>query len=237
MQTAKSTLIAPGLVSRFWVVSVGKKVLMAASGVVLIGYLTGHLIGNLQIFIGREQLNKYAQALHSMGPLLYVVRAFLLAWFGLHVWNGVRLYFQNKHARPEEYKFKATVVATLSSRTMFWTGLGMFLFIAYHLMHFTLVVTNPDYQNLVWNGHPDVYAMVILGFRNPLISIVYIVALGCVAFHVRHSVSSMFQTMGWNTSTVKPKLDKLALVYAWLVFFGYISLPIAVYLGLVGGDV
>ncbi|MFH2056161.1 MAG: succinate dehydrogenase cytochrome b subunit [bacterium] len=237
MQGAKATSLAPGLASRFWIISVGKKVLMAVSGVVLIGYVTGHLIGNWQIFIGAEQINAYARALHSLGPLLWVVRGFLAAWFILHIWSGIRVWWENKCARPETYRKKDTVQATLASRTMIWSGAALFAFVIYHLLHFTAHVTNPSYAAFVHGHEFDVYTMVVTGFRNPLIAGAYIVSLAFVALHLRHAFASMFQTMGWNKDRTNHKLETLALVYAWLVFLGYIAIPIAVLVGLVGGDV
>lgn len=233
MDGTSATALAPGIASRFWVISLGKKVLMAVSGVVMVGFVTGHMIGNLQLFIGQAQLNRYAEFLKSLGPILYLIRAFLLIWLVLHVWTGVRLWFENKRARPIQYNRKGRVQSTISSRWMIWTGLAIFSFLIYHLLHYTFIVTNPIYKDLTWQGHADTYSMVIMGFQNYLISAVYIVGMAFLALHLRHAVNSMFQTMGWNTGTVQPVLDKLALVFAWLVFVGYIAMPIGVMLGAV----
>lgn len=237
MQGAKATSLAPNLVSRFWIISVGKKVLMAVSGVVLIGYVTGHLIGNWQIFISAERINAYAKFLHSLGPILWAIRAFLAAWFILHIWSGIRVWWQNRGARPEPYRKQDTVQATLASRTMIWSGAALFAFVIYHLLHFTAHITNPSYAAFEVGGHFDVYTMIVTGFRNPLIALAYIVAMACVALHLRHAFASMFQTMGWNRNRTNHKLETLALIYAWVVFIGYILIPISVLIGLVGGDV
>jgi succinate dehydrogenase / fumarate reductase cytochrome b subunit len=183
--------------------------------------------------MGQEQLNQYAIALRAMGPLLWVIRAFLIIWFLLHVWTGIKLWLENKRARPIGYKFKDHVQSTLSSRFMIWTGLALFAFVVYHLLHFTFVVTNPHYEHLTWQGHLDVYSMVILGFQNYIIAGVYIVGMIFLGLHLRHAVNSMFQTMGWNNAKVQPKLDKLAIVYAWIIVIGYITIPVSVMLGLV----
>jgi succinate dehydrogenase / fumarate reductase cytochrome b subunit len=237
MQGARTSALGASLVGRVWNVTVGKKVLMAASGVVLIGYVTGHLIGNWQIFIGPEQLNAYATTLHSLGPLLWAVRAFLLAWFILHIVDGVRLWLENRRARPQRYVREDTVQATLASRTMIWSGLALFAFVVYHVMHFTMHVTNPEYTEFVHGEHFDVFTMVVTGFRNPLISAVYIVAMAFVALHLSHALASMFQTFGWNKDSANARLERVSLVFAWAVFIGYIAIPISVLIGLVGGDV
>lgn len=233
MRGTSATSLAPSLVGRFWIVTIGKKVLMAVSGVVMVGFVTGHMIGNLQLFIGQEQLNKYAAFLQGLGELLWLIRAFLFIWFALHIINGIRLWWENKQARPVDYKYKSHVQTTLSSRFMIWTGLAIFTFVVYHLLHFTFIATNPIYDTLTWHGHRDVYSMMIMGFRNPVISAIYIVAMAFLAIHLRHAVNSMFQTMGWNDSEVQPKLDKLALIYAWVVFLGYSAMPVGVLAGIV----
>jgi succinate dehydrogenase / fumarate reductase cytochrome b subunit len=225
--------LAPGVVSRFWLITVGKKVLMAVSGFMLVGFVTGHMIGNLQLFMGQEQLNLYAKKLQDLGPLLWTIRAFLLAWLILHLWNGIQLYFQNRSARPDGYQHGNHVQATLSSRVMIWTGLAIVAFATYHLLHFTFLATNPGYRDLMWQGHRDVYSMVVLGFQNPLISGVYIVAMLLLMLHLRRAAQSMFQPMGWNSAEIRPKLDAAATIYSWLVFLGYISMPIAVLAGFV----
>lgn len=233
MDDVSTTTLNPGLIGRFWDVTLGKKVLMAVSGVVMIGFVTGHMIGNLQLFIGQEQLNRYAIFLQSLGEILWFIRVSLFIWLALHVINGIRLYFENKAARPLAYQYKNRVQTKLSARLTIWTGLGIFAFVVYHLLHFTFIVTNPAYNNLTWNGHRDVYSMVVLGFNNPIIAAVYILAIACLALHLRHSLQSMFQTMGWNSDKVLPKLDAFSLIYAWVMFIGYISMPIAVCLGVI----
>jgi len=124
--------------------------------------------------------------------------------------------------------------ATLASRTMIWTGLGILFYVVYHLLQFTWVVTNPQYATLTDPlGRHDVYSMVVIAFQNPIISGVYILAMIFLGFHVSHAASSFFQTLGWNTTRVEPILKKVAYTLAILLFIGYTSIPVAVLLGLV----
>lgn len=219
--------------------SVGKKVLMAVTGLVAFAYVLGHMLGNLQIFIGRERLNDYAEFLHSLGWLLWVIRVFLFAFFVIHVWKGIQLKLENWASRPQRYVKNNTVQASLSSRTMIWTGLAVLSFVVYHILHFTVRVTNPQYQKMVDDlGRPDVYSMVITGYENNLIAIVYIVAVGLVCYHLTHGIASMFQTVGLNNPRFQPVLDKIAWTLAVLIFLGFISIPLGVmfgYLQLPGG--
>ena len=213
--------------------SIGKKILMSVSGVALLGYIVVHMLGNLQIFMGQNQLNQYAHFLRSLGPILWTFRAVLLLAVIIHIIYAVKLTYENYTARPIKYKKKSYVEATLSSRTMIWTGIGLFLFVAYHLMHFTFIVTNPYYRDLHDAlGRHDTYSMVILGFQNILISVVYMVSLAIVSYHLVHAAQSMFQTWGINDKKFDSFLRKLAIIFAWVIFLGYISIPIAVLTGL-----
>ena len=132
---------------KFKTSSIGRKILMAITGVCLIGFVTGHLLGNLQIFMGQNQLNTYAQALKDLGAVTYLIRAIILVIAVLHIYSGLLLYFHNKASRPVDYKFSNTIQASLASRTMVWTGLGIFFFVIYHLLHYTFIVTNPEYAH------------------------------------------------------------------------------------------
>lgn len=212
--------------------SIGKKILMAVTGVVAFGYVVGHMFGNLQIFAGQDQLNTYAETLHSLGPLLWAVRGFLILFFLVHIWKGIQLKLENWSSRPISYRMKKAIEATLSSRTMIWTGLIILAFVVYHLLQFTIRVTNPEYQHLVDPlGRPDVYSMVIMGFQNPLISGFYILAVGLLCYHLSHGISSMFQTVGWANKRTLPALEVLGIIVAWLIFLGYVSIPISILAG------
>jgi len=219
---------------RFSWSSIGKKILMAVTGFTFVGFVMGHMIGNLQLFLGQDQLNKYAEALHHLGGLLWIVRLLLATFFVTHIWTGVRLYLQNYSARPVSYKREDTVQASLSSRTMIWSGIGVLLYVVYHLLHFTLIVTNPEYAGLKDSlGRFDVYSMVVLGFQNIWISTVYIIAILFLAFHVNHAVPSLLQTLGLSRDRYRTTIERLGTVIAVVVFLGYVSMPLAVLAGYV----
>ncbi|MEW6050553.1 MAG: succinate dehydrogenase cytochrome b subunit [Candidatus Zixiibacteriota bacterium] len=214
--------------------SVGKKILMAVTGFVSFGYVVGHMAGNLQIFVGQDRLNAYAEALHSLGAMLWLIRLFLLACIVIHIWMGIQLKLENWSARPVGYRKRDTVQASLASRTMIWTGLLIGTFVVYHLLHFTVRTTDPRFADLVDSlGRYDVYSMVILGFRNLYISGFYIVAVGLLCYHLSHGIASMFQTIGWCNERVKTPLERISMAVSTLIFLGYISVPIAVLAGVV----
>lgn len=218
----------------FTTVSIGKKVLMAITGIILIGFLIVHLIGNLQLFIGQEALNKYAETLQSLGLLKWGFRLFLLALAAIHIWKGVVLWLENRRARPIGYRREDTIQASLSSRTMIYTGVLILSFVVYHLLHFTMIVTNPEYALLKDSvGRTDVYTMVITGFSNYVIAGVYLVAMFLLAYHLSHAAESFFQTMGWNNNKYLPKLKFLSNLFAIVIFLGYASLPVAVLLNFI----
>ena len=210
--------------------SIGKKLIVAVSGVVLLGFVTGHMVGNLQVFIGQEAINRYAAFLQGLGELLWVIRGFMALMLVLHVWFAVKLKLENWAARPQRYQCNNTVQATLSSRTMIWTGILVAAFVTYHLLHFTFVSTDPRLAELR-HSH-DVYSMVILGFQQPLIAIFYMIMMFALAYHLSHSVQSMFQTLGLNNQHYDGGLRLVALAWATILFIGYVSIPVAALSGI-----
>ena len=215
--------------------SIGKKFIVAITGVILVGFITGHLIGNLQIFLGPEAINHYAETLQGLGPLLWIIRAFLLVVVLLHIYYTIRLAIDNRRARPARYKKQEHVKATLASRSMALSGLLLFAFIVYHIAHFTVQVTDPRFALLKadpLNRH-DVYSMMVYGFQNVFVSAFYIVAMFLLALHLSHGASSFFQSLGLNDKKMTPRLAWGARVFAWLIFIGYTSMPVAVLLGLI----
>ncbi len=213
--------------------SIGKKVLMAFSGIVAMSYIVGHMLGNLQIFIGPERLNAYGHSLHSLGAGLWVLRIGLLLFFALHIWMGVKLKAENLKAKPIRYKFNETVKASISSRTMIWSGTTILAFFIYHVLHFTARTTDPRFLNLPLDpaGHYDIYSMVILGFKNPVNSIVYIVAIGLLCTHISHGIYSMFQSLGLTNPSCSKMLQRFAHAVALIIFFGFTAVPVGVITG------
>ncbi len=208
--------------------SIGRKFWMALSGVILILFVVGHMAGNLQIFLGWDALNTYAVKLRAIPALLWGVRLFMLAFALLHIIDGILLWVRNRQSRPVAYVKQNFQRASLYSRTMFWTGLGIGLYVVYHLMHYTMFITNPQYVHLKDPlGRHDVYSMVVISFQNPLISLVYIVAMVFLAFHLAHAFQSWFQTLGWNSEKSQPALKKISYAIAIVLFVGYVSIPVA----------
>ena len=209
--------------------------IVAVTGVILILFVIGHLLGNLQIFLGPEWINGYSEHLHNLGPILWAIRAVLIVVVVVHISYTIQLAIENRRARPTAYRRKDTVKATLASRSMVLSGLIVLSFIVYHLLQFTFRATDPRFLALPKDpsGHYDVYSMMVLGFSSPLISGFYILSLFLLALHLSHGSSSFFQSLGLNNHRLEPRLALGGRIFAWLLFFGYSSIPTAVLLGLV----
>jgi len=213
--------------------STGKKFLMAASGLVLFTFIIGHLVGNLQIFLGPEAVNRYAAFLKSTGELLWVARIGLLAAVVIHIWTAISLTLENRAARPVAYVNKNYIKASYASRTMHVSGLIVLAYLIYHLLHFTVRSVHPEYGHLVDpNGRHDVYSMMVLSFQQPLIAIVYIVANFLLATHLSHGIYSMFQSLGFVGEAVRPKLKTASVIFGYVIFLGFASIPAGVLFGL-----
>jgi len=219
--------------------SLGKKFIMAASGLLLLGFVIGHLAGNLQIFLGPEALNRYGEFLHQNVEILWPARIGLIVLVALHVWSAVRLSLENKAARPVGYAGDpAAPAASYASRTMLMSGLIVAAFVIYHLLHYTLDVrainlTGRDFSALMdEQGRHDVYAMVVFGFEQPVVAGFYIVALALLCLHLDHGVYAMFQSLGIKVGFCPGLPKTLARWVAILIFLGYISIPVAVLGGL-----
>jgi succinate dehydrogenase / fumarate reductase cytochrome b subunit len=224
-----------GFISAFYHSSVGKKMIVAITGVILILFVVGHLLGNLQIFLGPDWINGYSQHLRDLGPLLWLIRLFLLVIVIVHIYVTIRLAIDNRRARPEPYIDKDYVKATFASRHMVMSGLIVLAFIIYHLAHFTVRVTDRRFTLLKADplGHYDVYSMMVYGFQNIYVSAFYVVGLFLLTLHLSHGSSSFFQSLGLNNKKLTPRLAIGGRVFAWLLFVGYTSIPIAILLGLV----
>jgi succinate dehydrogenase / fumarate reductase cytochrome b subunit len=208
--------------------SIGKKFVMAASGLALFVFVVAHMLGNLQIFLGPEPLNAYGEFLKSKPSLLWTARLGLLLMVVLHIVTSVQLTLENRAARPVGYATAKPPAASFASRTLFISGLIIFAFIVYHLMQFTLGITNPEFMLLEdAKGRHDVYRMSVAGFSQPLVSIFYILAMGLLCLHLSHGVSSWAQSLGWRSKNCVA-LDRFAKGAALVIFLGNCSIPLAV---------
>ena len=207
---------------------------MALTGCGLFLFVLTHMLGNLQIFLGPEALNRYGHFLQSTPEILWPARLGLLLILVVHVWSAVRITLENRAARPVAYAQYEAVAASYASRTMIWSGLIVTAFLVYHLLHFTLGVTHPDhYAVFDAQGRHDVYRMVVRGFQQPLVSGFYVLAMSLLCLHLSHGVSSMFQSLGWKSETYCCAIDCFAKGTAALIFIGNCSIPLAVLTGIV----
>jgi len=206
---------------------VGKKIVMAVTGVILSGFVLGHMIGNLQIYMGPERINAYGRFLHSNMELLWPVRIVLLASVALHILSAVQLIILNNFkARPVGYLKKTSIAADYAARTMVWSGPIVACFVVYHLLHFTTGTAHPNFVE------GDVYHNVVTGFQVPAAAIFYIVGNILLAMHLYHGVWSMLQTLGVSHPRYTPWLKALAKVYGIVIGAGNCSIPLAVMTGL-----
>jgi succinate dehydrogenase / fumarate reductase cytochrome b subunit len=221
-----------GWVFKFAKSSIGAKVIMAVTGLVLFGFVLVHMAGNLQVFLGQEAYNKYAHFLKSLPELLWPARAVLLSSVLLHIASGLRLAALDRAARPIGYQDRRYRKASIMSRTMAWSGLVVLSFIVYHLLHFTFGLTDPSHHTLKDPaGQHDVYSMLIYGFQNVYVAVAYMVSMVLLGIHLSHGASSLFQTLGINHPRYNGAIAKIGPIFATLIVIGNVSMPLAVLLG------
>jgi succinate dehydrogenase / fumarate reductase cytochrome b subunit len=214
--------------------TVGRKFLMALSGVALVGFVISHMVGNLKIFQGPEKLNHYAEFLREMGDpffsygqLLWLARIGLLVGVGVHIWAAVSLTRAARRARVVPYQRPVHLEDTYASRTMRWGGVIITAFVIYHLMHMTWGNVHGDFIA------GDVYHNMIVAFQVPVIVIAYAVAMGMLGFHLYHGIWSTMQTLGANHGEINPYRRGLAGGIAVVVVMGFLAPPLAVLFGVV----
>lgn len=227
------------IISNLFKSSLGRKYIMGATGFALVGFIFGHLAGNLQVFLGPDWINSYGEFLKSWPKALWMARLSLLAFVGLHIWAAISLSAENKAARPVGYLEKKATAASYASQTMIWSGFIIFFFILYHLLHFTLMEPSINgtggldfYQLKDDQGRHDIYRMLILGFQQPVVAIFYVIAILLLCMHLSHGLSAMFQSLGLKTKEWSGTLEALAKYGAVAVALGYISIPLAVLTGI-----
>ncbi|MBK8976601.1 MAG: succinate dehydrogenase cytochrome b subunit [Planctomycetes bacterium] len=225
--------------------TVGAKFVVAVTGTLLSLFVVGHLAGNLLLFRGRDAMNTYAESLQHLGAALWLIRGGLLAVFATHIVLAIRLKLRNQSARPAGYAHEATVQASWASRSMVLTGLVVLAFVLMHLAHFTLGWLEPTkyaVHETVGSGdllreRHDVYAMVVLGFRSDLFVALYVVAMVVLGLHLSHALQSLFQSFGFRSPSFTPVIERVCGTVAWVLAAGFLLIPLAVRLDLVGTEV
>jgi succinate dehydrogenase / fumarate reductase cytochrome b subunit len=227
------------LVAAIFRSTLGKKFIMAVTGLGLFAFVVVHMLGNLQIFLGPQHINDYGYFLQSKPELVWSARFGLLVIVILHIWAAISLSSENRAARPAGYAVNRPVGSTYASRTMLMSGLIIFCFIVYHLLHFTVQVpainlTGQNFTQLEDPAHHhDVYRMMVIGFSNIWVSLFYIVGMVLLSLHLSHGVSSMFQSLGLKNRKYAVAIDRFALISAIVLIIGFCSIPIAILTGII----
>lgn len=216
-------------VTGFYRSVIGKKVIMAVTGILLVGFLLSHMASNILVFKDPAALDEYAAWLRSFGPLLWVARLGLLGLAVLHVLMALQLTALARRARPAAYEHLERRSSTLGARTMRVGGFVLLFFIVFHILHFTTGTVHPDFR------HGEVGANLIRGFQlQPAVAAFYIVAMMALGLHLSHGIWSFFQTLGWH----HPRWERVRLGVAWgltiLIAGGLLVIPIGVLAGLAG---
>ncbi len=233
MATAAKELSAPeprrisrlGLV---WRSTIGKKAVMAVTGVVLVLYVIAHMLGNLQIFAGPEKIDAYGRFLRISPALLWFARIVLLVAAVAHAWAGIALHLRSRRARGLEYADYRPGASSTASRTMLWSGLLILFFVVYHVLDLTVGVLHPDFRE------GEIFRNVVVGFGRVSGVAAYLVAMVALGFHLWHGVYSMFQSLGLSNRRLTPQVQKLAAALATVLVVGFSAIPLAVIVGVVG---
>jgi succinate dehydrogenase / fumarate reductase cytochrome b subunit len=235
--TEKPVVLATHPLAAFWTTAVGKKVVMAVTGAIMVAFVLAHMLGNLKIFAGPDEINAYSQALRTVGQpelgygdALWIVRIVLLTAVTLHIVAAVQLTRLSWSARPVTYQHQKSVETTWAAKTMRWGGLILALFIVFHILHFTVGAVGfapGQYRDL------HVYQNVVAGFSVWPVAVFYIIAMAALCLHLDHGIWSFLQTFGWSTTRNDATLRAISRIIAIVIFAGFVSLPISVLTGLV----
>jgi succinate dehydrogenase / fumarate reductase cytochrome b subunit len=220
----------------FYRSTIGKKIIMAVTGLIGIGFVIFHLAGNLQVFVSQDKINSYGALLHGpLAEVTWLIRIVLIVAVVLHVLMAYQLTMQSRVARPIGYEHKEPQVATLASRTMKWGGVLLLLFIVVHLLHFTTETIDPGgWRGMTDNqGHRDVYGNIVASFRIWWVAAFYVVAMIALGLHLYHGAWSSVRTLGYAKSSAHPLRRKIALAVAILLWLGFTSIPLGVIAGVI----
>ena len=223
-----------GWLTRFANSSIGKKFVMAVTGSLLILFLCVHLVGNLTLYWGEPAFNGYVSTLDIFKPIIRIIEVILALIFIFHIFNGIRLWYENKKAKPIRYKINASSEnSTFSSRWMIWTGGFVLIFLVMHLSTFWYAFNFSGEAEI--NGVHQYYIIVTTWFQDPVYAVAYVVAMVLLGFHLNHAFQSAFQTFGWNHKKYTPFIKKLSTLYAFIMAIGFASIPIYFFISSLGG--
>jgi succinate dehydrogenase / fumarate reductase, cytochrome b subunit len=219
---------------RLFTSTLGRKYIMAATGTLLFVFVLAHMIDNLHFFLGQEAINHFGDFLQSNLEIIWPLRLGILSVLVLHVWSAASLARENRAARPVPYAQWDPAKSSYASRTMVWSGPIVGAFVIYHLLHYTLQVkgvnlTGQDFHTYIDNkGRHDIFRMVATSFSQPVVALAYIVAMGTLCMHLYHGIAAGYQSVGWRNHTYRPVVEQASKLVAFLIFLGYISIPISV---------
>ncbi len=225
---ARESFARANAVARFWNSSIGKKAVMAVTGLIMIGFLISHMLANLQVFAGPLKINEYAAALREFGPLLWLARAGLAVALILHVIAAYQLTRRMQTARPVGYEKREPQVSTFAARTIRWGGVFLLVFIVLHLLHFTFGTIHPAFDA------KDVYGNVIAGFQIWWVALLYLIAMVGLGLHLFHGTWSSIRTLGLTRPSGNPLKRRVAAILTWALYLGFSIVPIAVLARLIG---
>jgi succinate dehydrogenase / fumarate reductase, cytochrome b subunit len=233
----KPAILSTHPLASFWATAVGKKVVMAVTGAIMVAFVLAHMLGNLKIFAGLDEINAYSRALRTLGQpelgygdALWIVRIVLLTAVTLHIIAAVQLTRLSWNARPVSYQYRKSVETTWGAKTMRWGGLLLALFIVFHILHFTVGAVGfapGQYRDL------HVYQNVVAGFSVWPVAVFYILAMAALCLHLDHGIWSFLQTFGWSTTRNVAMLRAISRIIAIVIFAGFVSVPLSVLIGLV----
>ncbi len=211
-----------------WRSAIGKKAIMAATGIVLFAFVLGHMLGNLQAFRGEEELDRYAALLRVAPGLLWSARIVVLAAALLHAVAGIQLWLERRAARPIGYERWQATGSSPASRTMIWSGFLILGFVVYHLLDLTFGVANPDFRE------GEVFHNLLASLGRTVAAVFYVVAVAGLGVHLWHGLWSMFQSLGVANRAYTPGLKRFAVTFATILAVGFAAVPLAVLFGIVG---
>jgi succinate dehydrogenase / fumarate reductase cytochrome b subunit len=211
--------------------SIGRKVVMAVTGLLMVLFVVGHLLGNLTIFAGPDGLNAYAAKLHELAPLVWGTRLVMAASVVLHLYLAIQITLENSAAKPDKYAVSNSLRATFASKTMIWTGVILGAFVVYHLLQFTFRVTPDVVVGFDSLDRFDVFTMVVTSLERFAIAALYVVAMVSLFLHLSHGIQSAFQTLGLSNAMLLPRYGVAGKVVSGIFLVGFGAIPVFILVG------